>query len=317
MAKEMPLSERAGDLLLAAALGLVPLIPRRVGLRLGEWLGRAIYLLDGRHRRVATGQLRECLGEAAGPARTARQVFENLGRLIVEMFYLARLSPEEVRRRINFEGLDNLWRALEKGRGCLVLTGHFGAFELMPAAFSLAYGRRVNVVVRRMDWAPAHRALLRLRERCGNHSLTKGRAMRQILGLLGANELVGILLDQNVTASEGVFVDFFGRPACTNKGFALLARRSGAPVVPAFIVYEGRGRHRMVVEPELELVHTTDRDRDIVQNTALCTAVVERWVRRYPGHWFWMHRRWKTRPGPEQREGRGEDDSHGEGAQAA
>ncbi|MFH0809950.1 MAG: lysophospholipid acyltransferase family protein [Pseudomonadota bacterium] len=294
--ERLPLSERAGDLVLAAAMVLVPFLPPRVGLRLGELLGRVIFRLDGRHRRLALSQIEECLGESVDVRVTARQVFENLGRLIIEMFYMARLGPEEVRDRIHFEGLRYLRHALAKGRGCLVLTGHFGAFELMPAAFSLTHGRGVNIVIRRMDWGPAHRALVALRERCGNRSVTKGRAMRQLLRLLGRQEIVGALVDQNVVASEGVFVDFFGRPACTNKGFALLALRSGAPVVPAFIVYEGRARHRIVFEPEVELARTGDRAHDVRENTARFTAVIERWVRRYPGHWFWMHRRWKTRP---------------------
>jgi KDO2-lipid IV(A) lauroyltransferase len=292
------LRDRAGDLLLAAALPLVSLIPRRAGLRLGEVLGRAIFLLDRRHRRTALSQLRQNLGEGPQVRTTAREVFENFGRLIMEMFYLYRLSPAEVRRRVDFEGLEHLWGALERGKGCLVLTAHFGAFELMPAAFSLAYGRRVNVIVRRMDWGPAHRTMLRLRERCGNRSVTKGRAMRQIIRLLEAGEIVGVLADQNVAAREGVFVDFFGRPACTNKGLALLALYTGAPVVPAFILYEGRGRHRVVLEPEVELVRTGARERDVRENTARFTAIIERWVRRHPGHWFWMHRRWKTRPEP-------------------
>jgi KDO2-lipid IV(A) lauroyltransferase len=217
----------------------------------------------------------------------------------MEMFYMARLTPAEAGRRVRFEGLEHLWRALERGKGALFLTAHYGAFELMPAAFSLAYGRRVNIVVRRMDWGPAHRMLVALRQRCGNPSIIKGRAMRQIIRLLQAGEVVGLLLDQNVAAREGVFVDFFGRAACTNKGLALLAMHTGAPVVPARIVYEGGGRHRVIVEPEVELTRTGERERDVVENTARFTRVVERWVRERPGHWFWMHRRWKTRPGAE------------------
>lgn len=290
-------TERLGGALLSAAVPVVSLLPRQAGLRLGELVGRAIYLIDRRHRRVATGQLEARLGRSRRETRMlAREVFENLGRLIIEMFFMARLTPAEVNRRVRFEGLDHLWAALAKGRGAIVLTAHFGAFELMPAAFSLAFGRRVNIVVRRMDWGPAHQTLVRLRERCGNRSLHKGRAMRPIIRLLQAGEIVGVLLDQNVAEREGVFVEFFGRPACTNKGLAMLALRTGAPVVPAFIRYEGRARHTVVVEPEIGLVRTGELERDVTENTARFTEVVERWVRRQPGHWFWMHRRWKTRP---------------------
>jgi KDO2-lipid IV(A) lauroyltransferase len=317
VAARIPLPERAGDLLLAAGLTLVPLIPRRLGLRLGELLGRVVFAFDRRHRRVALTQLGACLGGGPGETkRVARRAFENLGRLIIEMFYMARLSPAEVARRVRFEGLDNLWAALAKGRGAIVLTAHFGAFELMPAAFSLAYGRRINIIVRRMDWPPAHRALVRLRERCGNSSIHKGRAMRQVIRLLAAGEMVGVLLDQNVAEREGVFVDFLGRPACTNKGVAMVALRTQTPVVPAFIRYEGRGRHVVVVEPEVELLRSGDGERDVQENTALFTQTVERWVRRYPDHWFWMHRRWKTRPGAEAANG-GKEANGGACSQAA
>jgi len=295
--------DRLGELVLRVAIPVVSLIPRRAGLKLGELIGRAIYLIDARHRRTARTQIAACLGEEQARLLAPR-VFENLGRLIMEMFYMRRLSPAEVARRVRFEGLDHLWEALAKGRGCLLLTAHTGAFELMPSAFSLAFGRRVNAVVRRMDWEPAHRTLVRLRERFGNRSILKGRAMRPILRLLESGEVVAVLPDQNVAAREGVFVDFFGRPACTNRGMAQMALRFDTPVVPAFIRYEGAGRHVIEVQPGVRLTRSGDFPRDVLANTALFTQVVEGWVRRYPGEWFWMHRRWKTRP-PEEASGDG------------
>jgi KDO2-lipid IV(A) lauroyltransferase len=318
MAERLSLRERAGRLMLAVGLAVIPLLPRRLCLRLGELFGRAIYLVDRRHRRLALTQLAWVYGPGRATRRIAHEVFENLGRLIVESFCLARLTPAEVKRRVDFEGMDNLWRALERGRGCLVLTAHFGAFELMPAAVSLAFGRRINIVARRMDWETAHQLLVRLRLRTGNPTITKGRAMRRLIRLLEAGEVVGLLPDQSVTRREGVFVDFLGRPACTNKGVALMALYTGAPVVPFRIEYLGRGRHRVAFFPEVELIRTGDRKRDAFANTELFSRIIEEWVRERPGHWFWMHRRWKTRPPQaESRPPRDDEADDGAGSQAA
>lgn len=136
------------------------------------------------------------------------------------------------------------------------------------------------------------------RTRSGNAVVPKRKAMRRLLTTLSRNGIVGILLDQNVTRSEGVFVDFFGVPACTNKGPALLAAASKAAVIPTFTIRRG-AKHRMIFKEEVILKDTGDRERDALENTAALTRVIEEMIRACPEQWFWVHRRWKTRPAGE------------------
>jgi KDO2-lipid IV(A) lauroyltransferase len=177
----------------------------------------------------------------------------------------------------------------------LVLTAHVGNWELLALAHRLT-GYPLTVVVRPLD-SPAVEALAdRLRRRAGVELIAKRGALRPVLDALGRGRLVAILLDQNATRREGVFVPFFGRPANTSKSLALLAVRTRTPVVPVFVRRERPGRHRVVVHPALEPPATKDARRGIVEFTARCTRVIEAEVRRHPEQWLWIHDRWRTRP---------------------
>ncbi|RPJ34156.1 MAG: hypothetical protein EHM27_17500, partial [Deltaproteobacteria bacterium] len=140
------------------------------------------------------------------------------------------------------------------------------------------------------------RLVERLRTCTGNQGISKEKAMARILRVLKKGEAVGILLDQNVSWQEGVFVKFFGEWACTNEGLALLALKTGAAVVPGFNIRQPDGRYRVVFEPEISLIRTENKEHDLQVNTELFTGVIERYVREYPDHWLWLHQRWKTRP---------------------
>jgi KDO2-lipid IV(A) lauroyltransferase len=153
------------------------------------------------------------------------------------------------------------------------------------------------VVVRPLDNPYLDREVSRLREQYGNFLINKTNGMRDILKTLASGNAVGILLDQNVKAKEGVFVDFFGRPACTNKGLALMAGRTKAPVIPAFIHRVGPDRHEILIGDEMPLIETGDKEADIIANTQAYTKAIEDFINDYPDQWFWMHRRWKTKPG--------------------
>jgi KDO2-lipid IV(A) lauroyltransferase len=135
-----------------------------------------------------------------------------------------------------------------------------------------------------------------LRSRFGTEIIPKQRGMRKILEALRKNKLVAILLDQNVDWYEGVFVNFLGEWACTNKGLALMALKTGTPVVPAFSVRQPDGRYHFIFEPEVELIKTGDKTRDVEDNTILFTSIIERYVKEHPDQWFWYHKRWKTKP---------------------
>lgn len=272
-------------------------VPRPVALFIGRKLGRLAYRVDARHRKTALDNITLAYGGELSPVekeRIARESFENLGVIFFDFVRIPWLTKGKLQRFVEVRGLDNLDRALEKDKGVVLLTAHYGNWEMLGASMGLV-GRPMDVVVRKLDDPVAGEFVDWVRTRCGNTMVHKERAMRRLLKALSTNRLVCILLDQNVAKKEGVFVDFFGTPACTNRGPAMLAVTSGAAVVPAFIRRDGPG-YVLTVRPEVELVKTGDRAADAQENTRRMTGVIEEVVRERPEQWFWVHRRWKTRP---------------------
>lgn len=223
-----------------------------------------------------------------------KRVYIHFGQMIFEVPHILRLNHENLSDYVVFENEENLRIALARGKGVFILTAHFGNWELMSAAVTLHFGRAAAVIVRPIDYAPLDRLMSGLRSRFGTEVIAKQGAMRRIISALREQKMIGILLDQNVDWYEGVFTPFMGRWACTNKGLALMAVRTGAPVVPVFSVRENDGRHRIIFEKEVPLV-IGDKTTEVEENTILFTQVIESFVRRYPDQWFWFHRRWKTR----------------------
>jgi KDO2-lipid IV(A) lauroyltransferase len=263
----------------------------------GRLLGALFYLFDAKHRRITLDNLRRALGSERSEEdirAIARRCYQNLGASAAEFLKLSSLSPEWVERWVRVEGIEHYEAARAKGRGVLCLTAHFGNWELMPIAVSMR-GYRLFGVARPLDNPLLDRFIQQRRERWGNQILSKFGATHEVIELLKSGKSVGFLLDQNVSGRGGVFVPFFDRPASTNKSLALIARRTDAPVIPAFIVRDGKD-HRVIVEKEIDLVKSDDLESDLLENTARFPRVIETYVRRYPDHWLWMHRRWKTQP---------------------
>lgn len=283
--------QRLADTLLACFQG-IPISLRRA---LFTGLSRLFYLLVPRQRLIAAYSLRRAFPEKSDDEilRIVRDVYRNMGIMAAEFFDVPRLTKENIGKFVEAEGLEHYLRALEKGRGVLFFTGHFGNWELSAAAGALLMKPAV-VIYRKLDSALLEHLVLRVRSAAGNILLSKEHAMRALIRSLKRNEIVGILIDQNVAWYEGVFVDFFGRPACTTNGLALLALHTGAPVLPGYMIRLPDGRYRLVIGPEVELTRTGDRDADVLANTQRFTKVIEEAVRRYPDQWFWVHQRWKT-----------------------
>lgn len=280
------------------AVWVLSRVPLRAGQRLGSAAGRLFSVVCFGRRRVAMDGLR-----TAFPDRTDaeiedvyRRTWSHFGAMIFEMPHILRMNRGNLDRYVVFEHPERIERALVKGKGVLVLTGHFGNWELMSAAVSLKTKGRTAVVARPLDYEPADRVLRRIRTRFGTEIIPKNMGLRRMLKILHANRVVGVLLDQNVDWYDGVFVPFLGNQACTNKGLALVALKTGSPVVPVFSVRRKDGRFSVIFGEEIPLTRSGDRMKDIEENTARFTRVIESYIRRYPDHWFWFHRRWKTKP---------------------
>src|SRR6202043_1849793 len=205
-------------------------------------------------------------------------------------------TPAYASQFIRYEGLDHYLRARDRGQGVLVLTGHLGAWELSSFYHSLA-GYPMGMVIRRLDNPLVDAMVNDIRCRHGNRVLHKDDFARGLLAAMRAGETVGILMDTNMTPPQGVFVDFFGIPACTASGLARIALRTDAAVVPGFTIWDPALRkYRLRFDPAVELIRTGRLEADIVANTAKFTKVIKDKIRQYPDQWLWVHRRWKTRP---------------------
>jgi len=268
-------------------------LPARVGLWVGARLGDLAWAALPRRRAVALENLTRAFPERPAPelARVGRDSFRHLGMNFVESCVFYFRPPARLLSRVSIEGLSHFEAADALGRGMLLLTAHYGNWELLAASHALARFP-LSVVMRPLD-SPAFEPILeRFRLRSGVELITKRRALTDIVEALRRRRMVGILLDQNASRREGVFVPFFGVPASTSKGMALIALRTGAPVLPVFIRRRPDGRHVVHAGAPVPV----PSDGDVVAFTRAFNEAIEAAIRAAPEQWFWLHRRWKTRP---------------------
>jgi len=277
---------------------LISCLPLSAGRFSGKFLGIVLSLIPMRRTHVVRENIQRAFDgsmEKTEVNRIYRKVFLHFGQMLFEIPHIIRLNKGNLDKFVCFKNEDSLLKAIENGRGVFLLTGHFGNWELMSAAISLRFGG-LSIVARPFDFEPLDRLMSNLRTRFGTELIPKQRSMRKLMRAIRQNKMVGILLDQNVDWYDGVFINFLGRRACTNKGLALMALKTGAPVIPVLSVRQKDGRYCIVFEDEVRLKRSGDKTRDVEENTALFTGAIEDYIRQYPDHWFWFHMRWKTRP---------------------
>ncbi len=280
---------------LARSLGR---IPRGLARLLSGLLAVSVYCCLGRLRRVGVRNLTMALPGLTEQERKRilRGVYRHLGWQLVEFCRMTRYTPENTRNWMRTEGLEHYMAAQARGKGVLVITGHLGAWELSSFYHSLM-GHPMGMVIRRLDNRRLDAFVNGIRCMHGNHVLHKDDFGRGLLTAMHAGQTVGILMDTNMTPPQGAFVKFFGIDACTATGLAHVARKTGAAVLPGFMLWEpGEGRYVLHFGPEVVIPHTDVVADDILVATQLCTGAIESWIRRYPDQWLWIHRRWKTRP---------------------
>jgi KDO2-lipid IV(A) lauroyltransferase len=215
---------------------------------------------------------------------------------LVESCLMLLRTPAVLARRVTIDGLEHVTRALaESPNGILALSAHLGNWEVLSVV-GMVTGLPTATVVRPLDSVLLDRFAERLRASTGVEVIRKRQAFRAVVEALRRGRVVAILLDQNASRAEGVFVPFFGRAASTSRSLALLSLRTHAPIVPVFVHREADGRHRIVVEPPLARPAAGSVQADVRELTAECARRVEAAVRRWPDQWLWLHRRWRTRP---------------------
>lgn len=261
-----------------------------------RWLARLYAtILDRavpRLRRIAYRNLELALPQltADGRKQIVDGVFASIGRLLLALARFPELNRDNIGQWIRYEGFEHFEEGLRRGKGVLFATAHLGNWELSAFAHGLM-AAPMHVVVRPLDNPRLDALIERLRTLGGNRIIAKKDFARGILRALARNEAVGILIDQNTSREEGVFVDFFGVPACASLGFAKIASRSQATVIPGFALWlESEGRYVLRFYPPVEMTG------DAAADTQRLQKIVEDVIRQYPDQWLWIHRRWRTRP---------------------
>lgn len=275
---------------------VVHAFPDPLAMRFGKRLGDLLYRASPRYRRVALRNLSLVFGSEWTEEqlqRTMRETFHNIGKSAVEFLRMASMSEAELRAKTFYDGREHLDAALERGKGVLYLTAHFGNWELMGARLAQD-GYMLNVVARDADDADVNRMTNAIRERWGYRVFSRDKSAKPLIQALRRNEMLAILNDQNYTT--GIFVPFFGRLAATASGIASLARATDAAIVPAFCIRQPDNTHRITIQPALPLELTGNKDEDLYRVTAQATRAIEEMVRRHPEQWLWIHDRWKHRP---------------------
>jgi Kdo2-lipid IVA lauroyltransferase/acyltransferase len=274
------------------------LMPRSLADRAAKAIAWCGFQFARRQRIAGLQNLKMAFPESSALEREQilRGCFQNLGRLLVEFAHFPELNKANIVQHVVHDGLENYLEGLRRGRGVIFMTAHFGAWEMSSFAHAL-YGYPLKFVVRPIDNPKVEELISRYRILSGNVPIQRKQAARDILKALRRNEAVGILFDQNTTRSEGVFADFFGTPAATTPSIALFALRTGAAVIPGFLIWdESLKKHRLRLDPPVELLETGDLSHDVLENTKRFNKILEGYIRQYPDQWLWIHRRWKTRP---------------------
>ena len=287
----------------AAPWALLRGLPLERAVRAGAAIGTVAHAFDLYNRSIARRNLELAFANLTIEQRSAilRETYRNFGRMAAEWVHFPELGRSNIEHYVSYAGREHWDDAIERshGRGILVLTGHFGNFELLSVAHSI-YGNRIAIVQRPnrnpvLDYAIAAR-----RRRFGNLTVPRKGAAREVMRLLRENWMIAIPLD--LDTRHGAFVDFFGTPAATNPALARIAMATEAPVLPAFMVRQGEtSRHQITILPVIDIPISSKRSDYIHEYTQAFTSVIESMIRRYPDHWNWIHRRWKTRPQHEAR----------------
>ena len=243
-----------------------------------------------RLRRTAMRNLELAGYPEADRRRITNGVFASIARLLLAFAQFSKMSPQTIHQWIRYEGLENFTNALARGRGVLVATAHLGNWELSAFAHAWMTGP-MSIVVRPLDNPRVDALVEGRRALSGNQILPTREAARGILKALHEGGAVGVLIDQNVTPAEGVFIDFFGTKACAGTAFVKFAHHSGAAVVPGFALWEAKeARYVLRFYPEIEMTGSVPTDTQRIH------SMLESLIRQYPDQWLWIHRRWKTRP---------------------
>lgn len=273
------------------------ILPRNMVMACGRAFGQLAFHLDRRHRKVAYGNLRIVFPEIS-PEEAKKilvECYRFFGSYLFDLLTFPRDFSDRLKQSVEFEGLEHITAAYERGKGVICFSGHWGAWEIMALAQG-SKGFQLGILGRRLDNPYLQEVLQKFRTSSGNFVIDKKEGFRPMLRTLKQEKGIAILIDQDVIGEERVFVNFFGKPASTTPALALLKLKTDAAIIPLFAMPLPNNRYRLIYRPPVEVPLTGDRKIDVYRITQECTLEIEEMIRRFPEYWLWMHRRWKTLP---------------------
>ncbi|MCM8782663.1 MAG: lysophospholipid acyltransferase family protein, partial [Candidatus Omnitrophica bacterium] len=273
------------------------LLPLRFSLFLGRGIGVLAFFINKKRRVVAYTNLKAAFCKEKGPAELrglVKKVYQNLGQVLIEVLRFPVINSRYIQKFISIKGLKRLKEIMAQNKGIIILTGHFGNWELSSLIGGFL-GFPISVLAREQKHTQLNELLNSYRQMAGCKVIKKGLSTRQLIKALQSGEIVGILADQDA-GKLGIFVNFFGRPTSTHSGAFIFARKTGALILPTFIVREKGPYHRIDLLEPIKLKNNQDSDVDIYSAIQEFSNVLESYVRRYPSQWLWVHKRWKSTP---------------------
>jgi Kdo2-lipid IVA lauroyltransferase/acyltransferase len=295
MAKNRP--RRVVILLLFRLVSFIVLaLPVRIGLMLGQAIGSLSFYIFKKDREKALRNLDIAFGHSKSEIEKrniVKKVFENLGKNLIEVMSIPKLTRGSINKYVSCENIGILKRFAAENKGIIILSAHFGNWELLAHYISIQ-GLPINVIARRVRMDGLEAFLSGIRKKNNVNVIYRDASAKEIVDLLRNGKFVGIMPDQDMDSVSGVFVDFFGKSAWTPSGPAVLSFLTGVSIVPCFLVRRSFG-HEFLIDTPVELVKTGDRKKDILENTRRYTSIIEDYIKRFPEHWVWFHDRWKTK----------------------
>ena len=275
-------------------------LPKGYALMLGSSLGCFLYLALKKRRRIALENLQIAFGaemSADERAQICRESFKQIGKTAIEFLRFPKLTFENIWNEVTVEGKEHLIGALNQGKGAIVFLPHFGNWELLALVYGALIPDRAKAIAFPLKNRYLNTLVSQYRERLSLKLITRRQAVRETLRALKGGYAIGFFADQNA-GREGVFVDFFGKPASAVRGPATLALKTGAPLLLSMDIRQPDDQHHVVITPEIDLEISGDLEQDVQTNTAHILKILETYIRQYPDQWLWTHNRWKTQPDP-------------------
>ena len=275
-------------------------LPKGYALMLGSGLGCLLYIALKKRRRIALENLQIAFGAEISTderAQICRRSFKQIGKTAIEFLRFPKLTFDNIWEEVAVEGKEHLIGALNQGKGAIVFLPHFGNWELLALVYGALIPDRAKAIAFPLKNRHLNALVSQYRERLSLKLITRRQAVRETLRALKGGYAVGFFADQNA-GREGVFVDFFGKPASAVRGPATLALKTGAPLLLSMDIRQPDDRHHVIITPAIDLEISGDLEQDVQTNTAHILKILERYIRKYPDQWLWTHNRWKTQPDP-------------------